>query len=188
MIQSTWIALGAALLRDFYMAKSAEQVQFATENIARHFELSFDISVDDNKVWLEVEAAYNNLFVGPNPPLCPPFASQYLEATATIGARSSEMRALFQQLGYGLTLQGSVPEDHVAYIFDGVTVLYALSEDLASNSFRKNFLQKHMEVWLLQFTANIKKQDEEGRPIYMVAQATEKWLNAALYSIYSDAL
>ena len=103
----------ALLLRDFFAARTREELRAAYAALAAHMPDGFPPLGDAEAARLEY--AFNRLFVGPDALPAPPYASVYLDADPLhMGPSTLDMRALLHSLGLAAPHDGQ-PDDFLPY-------------------------------------------------------------------------
>lgn len=127
------------------------------------------------EVLLDLRVEYNRLFVGPMPPVCPPYESffdkqQPLEGQKTLmGPTSAAMEAALGSEGLEMTLDYAELPDHAAIELE--FMYYLLSRAGAGEEDAEVYLQKantflieHLSAWLPEF--GTKLAGESYQPFY----------------------
>ncbi len=153
-----------APLRDFFIARSADDLATAWGELISTIGDDQDFparpAVPD---WEAVEFSFNKLFVGPQPPTAPPFASLHLDSEPYVmGPSTLEARSIYRLLGLQSPLEGSFPDDHVSLELDA---LLAIQTSLASTPspelamLRDYFLERHMMAWIPAWCETVSSQE-----------------------------
>jgi len=98
-------------LRDFFISRQSSEIAKACIALSHECTASVPIATTN---WLDVEFAFNKLFVGPQAVLAPLFASVYLENDPHVmGETTLMVRRLYQTVGLVSPLEGKLPGDSV---------------------------------------------------------------------------
>lgn len=168
-------------LRDFFMARDADDLADAWIKLTRQDERTLYLptppAIPD---WEAVEFSFNRLFVGPQPPLAPPFSSIYLDSEPYVmGPSTMEVRNIYRLLGLQSPLEGSFPDDHVSLELDALLAMDASLEwggrpELAS--MRNYFLEQHMLAWIPEFCDGVYAQEATHPAIIYAAMLLVRFL------------
>ena len=175
----SFVARGAAALRDFFASVDAGDLESAASDIARRFSLPLDPDTD----WTAVEYDFNRLFVGPAAVPAPPYASAYQEGQeepALMRAPALEVRQAYALLGLVVPDQGAAPDDHLAFELDAAVALESLAgteDEMAA--LKKWLVAEHMAGWIPRFASAVKGQEGVTAPVAMAVEALAAWLEAA---------
>ncbi len=166
----------APALRDFFASVDAEDLREAACGISRYFNLPIDNDAD----WREVEYDFNRLFVGPAAIPAPLYASAYEEEPLLMGKTTLEVRDAYQALGLKVPNQNATPDDHLAYELDAAAALGSMSiENDAAGQLRKWFIGEHMGGWIPLLAAAVREQKDVSEPVLMAVEALTTWLESA---------
>lgn len=135
----------AAALRDFFASVDAEDIRQAATDIACRFNLPMNRETD----WREVEYDFNRLFVGPAAVPAPPYASAYQEEPSLMGKPTLEVRNVYRTLGLEVPDQNATPDDHLAFELDVAAALgctQARNEDW--EKVQAWLVDEHMGGWV----------------------------------------
>lgn len=124
---------------------------------------------------LDIKAEFNRLFVGPMPPVCPPYESVYDQSRpredrgTMMGPASEAMAQAFHSEGLELTLDYAELPDHVAIELEFMFYLlsWANEQGQDSRTYRQKadaFVKDHLSLWLPQFGAKVSQ--ESRHPFY----------------------
>lgn len=124
---------------------------------------------------LDLKVEYNRLFVGPMPPVCPPYESYYdenlpKEGLGTLmGPTSEAMANALDNEGLELTLDYAELPDHMAIELEFMYYLLskANAKDQDAELYRQKadtFLKEHLSQWLPEFGAMVSR--ESHHPFY----------------------
>lgn len=167
-----------AALRDFFASVDANDLQAAGLALTQRFNLSLDGEID----WTEVEYDFNRLFVGPAAVPAPPYASAYQVEPTLMGKPALEARKVYRRLGLAVPDQGQTPDDHLAFELDAAIALIGLDasgdDDLAGT--RAWFIADHMGKWVPDFIAAIKAEQDVTPAVAVAADALGRWLESAV--------
>lgn len=173
---------GLHALRDFFIARDADEMRSAAQQIADRFRLPLDAATD----WQEVEYDYNRLFVGPLALPSPPYASAYQEDPVLMAEPALAARTAYNTLGLSVPDQGTTPDDHLAFELDAVAACNALlaqQDTVVGDEVRKVcswFVTEHMAGWIPRFIESVKQQPRVTQPVIMAVYALELWLATAI--------
>lgn len=124
---------------------------------------------------LDLKVEYNRLFVGPMPPVCPPYESFYDEdrpkemQRILMGPASEAMAEALRAEGLELTLDYAELPDHMSVQLEFMYYLLARAmagEEDAGSYLEKanNFLKEHLSQWLPKL--GVKVSQETRHPFY----------------------
>lgn len=163
-------------LRDFFAARDAAELEAAYAYLSDWVSPPLPPVTD----WRQVGFAFNRLFVGPRPPLAPPFASIYLEAEPQLMGQSTlQVRQLYQLIGLSSPWQGHIPEDHLSFELDAYRQMSAALAEVPSSelaALRDYFLTSHLILWLPQFLARARAAEAVPPAILVMLSQLETWL------------
>lgn len=178
-------------LRDFFAAVDAQGLRAAYVSLPKgqtdqqadgqaKGTATADVPDAEAATWLQVEYAFNRLFVGPDAVVAPPVASVWLEAEPRVmGDVTLEVRGLYHALGVNVPDEGTAPDDHLAYELDALLALRWLrrQEDSASLRAAHHWLVcEHMASWIPCFTAAVTADENVPSPISHVLNRLEQAL------------
>ncbi len=166
-------------LRDFFIASNGDDLLTAFHRLNELApELPRPISADS------LEFSFNRLFIGPQAPIAPPFASVYQdEDDLVMGRATQDARDLYHSLGLVSPWQGTFPDDHIALEIDACLQMKARIAETGSNEITtlyQNFLQEHLLQWVPQFAARVYSAEGEAPQILGVVRLTVDWLQNEL--------
>ncbi len=160
----------ALLLRDFFYCKDALSLRQCWNAFPDCEELS---ALELQKL----EYEFNRLFVGPNAPFAPPYASVYLENEPRLmGACTLEVRRLYQALG--LATPESLPDDFLPFELEAWIILADLAEGDRDARRAFHWLTAHLLSWLEHFTRRL-EQASLSPPMLKIMQALNCWQKLA---------
>lgn len=166
----------AAALRDFFASVDAKELRMAATDIAHHFNLTINEETD----WLEVEYDFNRLFVGPAAVPAPPYASAYQKNPILMGKPTIEVRKAYRVLGLEVPDRNTTPDDHLAFELD---VVSALGSAETLNEERERIqawlIGEHLSGWVPRFAKAVRKQPDVSEPVNMAIDALTAWLESA---------
>lgn len=166
----------AAALRDFFASVDAGELRSAAADIARHFNLPMDRDTD----WREVEYDFNRLFVGPASVPAPPYASAYQEEPTLMGKPALEVRDAYRALGLEVPDRNATPDDHLAFELDVVAALGSTGPpDGEWRRLRDWLVREHLGGWVPRFAEAVRKQPGVSEPVGMAVEALTTWLESA---------
>ncbi|MFW5490083.1 MAG: TorD/DmsD family molecular chaperone [Desulfovibrio sp.] len=175
-MDNTLFSQQAPALRDFFASVDAEDLKKSSSSISRYFNLSIDTDAD----WREVEYDFNRLFVGPAAIPAPLYASAYAEEPLLMGKATLEVRDAYRALGLEVPNKNATPDDHLAYELDAAAALGSMStEDEATGLLRTWFIGDHLSGWIPHFAAAVRKQKDVSEPVLMAVEALTMWLESA---------
>jgi len=180
------ITESAKVLRDFFSATNAEQLESSTTNLSRQFAMSMETATD----WTEVEYDFNRLFVGPAAVPAPPYASAYQKEPTLMGTKTLEVRQAYARMGLAVPDMGTTPDDHLAFELDAILALNSQTtpEDAeALVALREWFITEHMGEWIPQFTAAVEQQENVSKPVQMATNALKLWIGCAMNDVCEQA-
>lgn len=105
-----------------------------------------------------LEYEFNRLFVGPEAPLAPPYASVYLEKEPRLMGETSQMIARFYEaLGLKTSIAG-LPPDFLGLELEACLVLESWLAESDNGDLRRasQFLSRHMNEWLPLFLGRMR--------------------------------
>lgn len=173
-------AIGCGL-RDFFIAADGEQMLTAVQGLKT---LLPDLPQPESADTLEF--SFNRLFVGPNVPLAPPFASVYLEEDELVMGRTTlDARDFYASLGLTSPWQGQFPDDHISLEIDACLHYRRTisdQQDPAGTDLYRRFLQEHLLQWVPLFAERVDSAPQVSATIKAVADLTRTWLQHELTS------
>ena len=170
----------ALLLRDFFAAPGGQKLKNAALKLLQNRPGPGRLSSEAE--WLELEYAFNRLFVGPDSVPAPPYASVYLEPEPQLMGRSTDqIRELMRALGLTPPRPGQEPEDHISYELELWCILARLNEVQPGREVKAALAwltEERLAVWLPAF---IKRAEEAGAPppIGEALSLLARWIEAA---------
>lgn len=181
----------ALLLRDFFAARTREELRAAHAALAAHVPEEFSPSCLDDSDAARLEYAFNRLFVGPEALPAPPYASIYLDDDPLhMGPSTLDMRALLHSLGLAAP-HGGQPDDFLPYELEAWHALTLLLDNDAARPAAREALQwlceEHLGRWLPVF---LQRARQAGPPpeLLAVLHALDVWRAASLQrSLYENA-
>ena len=179
----------ALLLRDFFAARTREELRAAYAALAAHMPDGFPPLGDAEAARLEY--AFNRLFVGPDALPAPPYASVYLDDDPLhMGPSTLDMRALLHSLGLAAP-HGGQPDDFLPYELEAWHALTLLLDNDTAGPAAREALQwlcgEHLGRWLPVF---LQRARQAGPPpeLLAVLDALDVWRAASLQrSLYENA-
>lgn len=134
-----------------------------------------EVKSDHQKTLLDLKVEYNRLFVGPMPPVCPPYESVFDKKRSTedqgtvMGPTSEAMAGALREEGLKLTLDYAELPDHMAIELEFMYYLLARADARGEDSeiYQQKadiFLKDHLVNWLPEFGANVAKKS--NHPFY----------------------
>lgn len=145
---------------------------------------------------LDLEVEYNRLFIGPMPPVCPPYESVFdMDRPADdkgtmMGPTSEAMASALRSEGLELTLDYAELPDHMAIEVEFMYYLLSRADAGEKDSGiyleRANtFLIEHLSLWLPKFGAKVSQ--ESRHPFYQsIGLLLEATINADLESVINQ--
>lgn len=125
----------------------------------------------------ELEYEFNRLFVGPIPPLAPPYASVYLEKEPRLmGETTLAIARFYNALGLRPSREG-VPADFLPLELEASLAICNLPGNKSEMKLAMRFLCEHMNSWLPLFTGRLRSCDLSPT-MTAVADLLEIWLEA----------
>ncbi len=165
-------------LRDFFIASCAAEMLAAYKQLQPHGDLP-DITAIER-----FEFAFNRLFVGPQPPLAPPFASVYLEQDQLLmGQTTRDARDLYTSIGLTSPWAGTFPDDHIALEIDACLHMHRLiktTQNQAVTLLYRQFLDQHLLLWVPQFSMRIQATENIPANFQAVSKLLIAWLPTGL--------
>lgn len=132
--------------------------------------------------WMQVEFAFNRLFVGPQGLAAPPYASVYLDSEPTLMGQSTlQIRQVYHLLGLTSPEEGAVPDDHISLELDAYWQLrIALSRvDSAELSVvRHHLCMGRLQRWVPPFCRRVRDAEAVPGAILFVVDQLESWLTS----------
>ena len=163
--------------RDFFSDGSAASIQRIYANL---------FSQDENALtlinWQQEEYIFNQLFVGPDQLLAPPYASVWLtQEPRLLDEHTLEVRALYQLLG--LAAPAGIPDDFLPLELDAFSVLAQLSKQAQSLE-QQQALQEtmfwlvctHWQSWLPSFIHAALQASKADSAITKILLHFQEWL------------
>ena len=163
----------------FCMKNICEPALGFTEKMLKEFNLSPNLE--------PLKVDYSKLFIGPYNLLAAPYGSLYLEAGRQImGESTIAVRKIYQKSGLDIDKTFKGPPDHISaelefmyfLIFKEIESFSSSETDMAIGIIQrqKSFLERHLLIWVPQFTSNI-IEHAETKFYLNLAKATEAFLN-----------
>lgn len=175
-MDNTTISKQASALRDFFASVDAEDLREAATAISRTFNLPVNKETD----WREVEYDFNRLFVGPAAVPAPPYASAYAEDTLLMGKSTLEVRDAYRAIGLEVPEMNSTPDDHLAFELDAVAALCGAEvRNETGEQVQTWLVSQHMSGWVPRFASAVKDQPSVSEPVFMAVEALISWLESA---------
>lgn len=136
---STWNSLITSL--------TEETKHFKEERIHQGLQLLSQFKEED---LTELEYDFNRLFVGPNKLEASPYESSYLNQDNALMQRETlAVRSFYEMAGLEVAKKNTDPDDHLALELEFVCYLLEQGlEDESSLELYKEFLKKHLFVWI----------------------------------------
>lgn len=162
----------AVALRDFFLARNGEDLAGALKKLP-----GGDLLRETDLTGLEYE--FNRLFIGPQAPLAPPYASVYLEREPRLmGNAAHDMALFYRALGLRVCLRG-MPADFLGLELEAWLALESLiAEGESAELIRATqYLRAHMQSWLPLFTARMRACPLSA-PMAKIVKLTDEWLQA----------
>lgn len=161
--------------------------------VEKLLELLQDVHGNQKDALVDLKVEYNRLFVGPMPPVCPPYESFYDEERPSedhgtlFGPSVEAMAQALSAEGLELTLEYAELADHAAIELE--FMYYLLSQAEAQKEDAGIYLQKannffieHLAKWLPQFGSQVAR--ESHHPFYRNAgQLLAAVINADLSNL-----
>lgn len=126
---------------------------------------------------LELEYEFNRLFIGPDMPLAPPYASVYLEKEPRLMGETTQIIARFYTaLGLENSIAG-LPPDFLALELEAWLVLEEmLAESYCADLIKaRKFLVDHLKSWLPLFLGRL-KNCQLSPAMAHIAGLLDEWL------------
>ena len=179
---------GPLELRNFFAAASLAGLSVAGQSLAAGFVLVPGASAVRGLTmpdWQEAEYAFNRLFVGPQPPVAPPYASVYLDREPQLmGASTMQVREFYLSMGLAVPAQGSMPDDHIAFELDSWRSLCALCRQPLEPEVKQSVLaakrwliRDHMGAWVPLFVRRVLSAPDPCLPVQFAASCLDHWLH-----------
>ena len=181
----------ALLLRDFFAARTREELRTAHAALTAHVPGGLPPSPLNDAAAAGLEYAFNRLFVGPDALPAPPYASVYLDDDPLhMGPSTLDMRALLHSLGLAAP-HGGQPDDFLPYELEAWHALTLLLDNDTARPAAREALQwlceEHLGRWLPVF---LQRARQAGPPpeLLVVLDALDAWRAASLQrSLYENA-
>lgn len=181
----------ALLLRDFFAARTREELRTAHAALTAHVPGGLPPSLLNDAAAAGLEYAFNRLFVGPDALPAPPYASVYLDDDPLhMGPSTLDMRALLHSLGLAAP-HGGQPDDFLPYELEAWHALTLLLDNDTARPAAREALQwlceEHLGRWLPVF---LQRARQAGPPpeLLAVLDALDAWRAASLQrSLYENA-
>lgn len=164
----------APALRDFFASVDADDIRAAAAGISRHF----NIPMNEEKDWQEVEYDFNRLFVGPAAIPAPPYASAYAKEPLLMGKATLEVRRTYRAIGLQVPDMNATPDDHLAFELDAAAAL-GVAQDSAFRPLKAWLIAEHMTDWVPRFADAVRNQSDVSEPVLMAVDALTSWLESA---------
>lgn len=137
----------------------------------------------------EIRTEYAELFLGPRPPLAPPYESLYIGYPNRLFTDvTRQVRRVYEENGFEVVKRNRVPDDHLGFELEFMARLAAeCAEDLELNAIdaarkslelQKTFLSDHLARWLPLFYERVK--DAQCSPYY------EAWAKFTMHIVDDD--
>lgn len=174
-------AVTLTALRDFFLARTAEDLAVAYSEMAKDADGVTGIGEVAAMDWEEAEFAFNKLFVGPMALQAPPYASFYLDPEPQLMGQSTlRVRRIYEMAGLISPLEGKLPCDHLGVELDATLGILAMAERSEAEEPRalwRYFLDEHLRVWLPSFLVQARKADAGHPAVTFALERLEAWLN-----------
>ncbi|MGC5328975.1 TorD/DmsD family molecular chaperone [Brevibacillus sp. SYSU BS000544] len=132
----------------------------------------------------QLKVAHAKLFIGPFEVQAAPYSSVYLEGDRRVMGESTMFAAeQYQLAGVGMTLDYKEPPDHI--VVEMEFLYYLLASYLNSGEERyleiyKTFLNRHLGLWVKQFTSAIEENASSSFYKY-IAIITQQFIKNELW-------
>ena len=167
-------------LRDFFLATDHQEMRAACEGLYQSGWLP-ELSQFD---WREIEFAFNRLFIGPQSPIAPPFASVYLEPEGYLMGETTQFaRRIYNLLGLKSPWEGQLPDDHISLELDlCLHIRHAIVTTgfLYLQPIYEHFLQVHLQQWVPPFIGRIDGMKGLPKLISILGQQLNQWLETEI--------
>lgn len=163
----------AEALRDFFLASTGEEMAHALALLP-----GFTNAPEEFEDGLEYE--FNRLFIGPQPPLAPPYASVYLEREPRLmGEATLEIGRFYEALGFGVSIAG-LPADFLALELEAWLLLETLAKENPHEDIERarQYLWNHLHDWLPLFTGRM-RECALSPAMKKIADLLDEWLQRA---------
>lgn len=164
-----------AALRDFFHAADAGSLKAGYESLAAHLPLP----PAGFFRWELEEFAFNRLFIGPQEPLAPFFASAYLDPEQRLmGDTTMGVRAVYEAAGLTLPEGASLPDDALPYELDACRVLSALAASgvAEAHDLLTYFKEEHIARWVPRMIERAHASGHISPALIQVLQTTANWI------------
>lgn len=163
-------------LRDFFLASGLAELEKALASMPEFA----DVAAEDIQ---DLEYEFNRLFIGPQPPLAPPYASVYLEKEPRLMGESTQRIARFYEaLGLEVSIAG-LPADFLALELEAWLAVQTLASQSTDTQKARQFLWQHLQSWLPQFTRRM-RETSLSRIMAKIADLLDCWLECAKERIW----
>jgi len=161
---------------------------FASENMLSMAETAAELNsifkgrkkLTDNVNWQEAEYEFNRLFIGPDEPKAPLFASVYLDPDGLVMRDTTiEVRELYQSLSLNFPEAGNIPDDHLTLEIEACIYLRQLVDSNENYAFAEqylSFLENHMKIWLANFENRVRVNTNLSLFID-ICEILSEWIN-----------
>lgn len=142
---------------------------FGEKGEGRLYHYLRDVSpCDDEALRRSVASEYAELFVGPRPPLAPPYESVYLgQPKRLFTDQTMEVKRFYRRCGLSVTKdkEWKVPDDHLSLELEFMARLAEREADGAEDAARADatradqlaFLEEHLGRWISLFAERVSK-------------------------------
>ncbi len=162
-------------IRDFFLADDACKLEHSYRQLSKYLQESPPV-IDD---WLEVEFAFNRLFVGPAALEAPPFSSVYLDAQGLVMGRTTmAVRQMYAALGLESPWKNRLPDDHISLELDAALAMNHLVKnvDHAEIQELQGRFMRHMASWVPLFADRVLTAPSSHLAINHVVLCLSDWL------------
>lgn len=161
-------------LRDFFNATSAHCLADAYSRLSQH-----DPAAPAVPDWRAMEFAFNRLFVGPCPPLAPPYASFYLDSEPRLmGPSTLEIRHFYEVFGLQSPAPNKMPDDHISLELDAFVRLSTAIQTGQSRRLEplRDYLIDHLQRWVPGFVERALRAPDLPVGLVYVLRSLAAWV------------
>lgn len=161
-------------LRDFFNASSASCLAQAYARLTHD-----DPRAPKVADWRAMEFAFNRLFVGPCPPLAPPYASLYLDSEPRLmGPTTLQIRNFYEVFGLQSPDPNKIPDDHISLELDAYIRLSTAIETRYAHRLEplRAYLRDHLQCWIPGFVERALKSPGLPPGLIYVLNVLSAWV------------